>query len=157
MREFLRHRYTKQELQIFNIIGLILGAVGGIALIVSAIGIVNTMVMSILERTREIGVMRAVGARQSTISFLFTLEASLLGFFGGVIGILISYGLTFLGNPLINQQLKGNNIGSRNILAMPLWLILSVIIGTTIIGMIAGLYPAKRAAKLDPVEALRFE
>lgn len=147
----------KQQLAIFNIVGLILGGIGGIALIVAAVGVVNTMVMSILERTREIGVMRAVGARRSTISRLFTFEASLLGFFGGVVGILISYGLTLVGNPLVNKALKGNNIGSRNILAMPTWLILSVIIGTTVIGMLAGLYPARKAAKLDPVEALRFE
>ena len=147
----------KQQLAVFNIIGLILGGIGGIALIVAAIGVVNTMVMSILERTREIGVMRAVGARRLTISRLFTFESSLLGFMGGVVGILISYGLTLIGNPIINEQLKGNNIGSKNILAMPEWLIVSVIVGTTIVGVLAGLYPACRAAKLDPVESLHYE
>jgi len=147
----------KQQLSLFNILGYILGGIGGIALAVAAVGVVNTMIMSILERTREIGVMRAVGARRSTVSRLFTFEASLLGFIGGLVGLLISYGLTLIGNPLINHQLKGNNIGSSNILAMPPWLIIGVIVGTTVIGLLAGLYPARRAAKLDPVEALRFE
>jgi len=147
----------KQQLAIFNIIGAILGGIGGIALVVAAVGVINTMVMSILERTREIGVMRAVGARRSTISRLFTFEASLLGLFGGVLGILIAYALTLVGNPIINHQLKGNGISSSNILSMPPWLIVSVLVGTTIIGMLAGLYPAQKAAKLNPVEALHYE
>ncbi len=147
----------KQQLSVFNILGYVLGGIGGIALIVAAVGVVNTMVMSILERTREIGVMRAVGAKRSTISYLFTLEASLLGLLGGLIGLLIGYALTLIGNPIINNQLKGNDIKSNNILSMPLWLVISVVVGTTIIGMLAGLYPAHRAAKLDPVEALHYE
>lgn len=147
----------KQQLSIFNILGLILGGVGGIALFVAAVGVINTMVMSILERTREIGVMRAVGAKRATVSRLFTIEASLLGLMGGALGILIAYGLTLIGNPIINNQLKGNGINSANILSMPVWLIVSVIVGTTIIGMLAGLYPARKAAKLDPVEALHYE
>jgi ABC-type antimicrobial peptide transport system permease subunit len=147
----------KQQLAIFNILGLVLGGIGGIALIVAAVGVVNTMIMSILERTREIGVMRAVGARRSTISRLFTIEASLLGFFGGVIGLGIGYGAVLVANPFINKQLQSNNIQSSNIITLPIWLILSVIGLTTLIGVFAGLYPARRAARLDPVEALHYE
>lgn len=147
----------KQQLGIFNILGMILGGIGGIALVVAAVGVINTMVMSILERTREIGVMRAVGARRSAVSRLFTFEASLLGLMGGVIGVVIAYGLTLIGNPLINKQLKGNGIGSANILSLPPWLVVSVLVGTTVIGMLAGLYPARRAAKLNPVDALHYE
>jgi len=147
----------KQQLAIFNILGAILGGIGGIALVVAAVGVVNTMVMSILERTREIGLMRAVGAKRSTISRLFTFESSMLGLMGGSVGILIGYALTLIGNPLINKQLKGNSIQSSNILSLPPWLIVSVILGTTVIGMLAGLGPARKAAKLDPVEALRYE
>jgi ABC-type antimicrobial peptide transport system permease subunit len=147
----------KSQLAIFNIIGAILGGIGGIALFVAAVGVINTMIMAILERTREIGVMRAVGARRSTISRLFTIEASILGLLGGVVGILIGYALTLIGNPLINSQLKGNGIKSSNILSLPPWLIVSVIIGTTVIGMLSGLYPARKAAKLDPVESLKYE
>jgi hypothetical protein len=147
----------KQQLAIFNILGLILGGIGGIALVVAAVGVVNTMIMSILERTREIGVMRAVGARRSTVSRLFTLEAALLGFFGGIVGLLVGYGLILIANPLVNSQLKSNGITSSNIITMPLWLIVGVIILTTVIGMLAGVYPARRAARLDPVEALHYE
>lgn len=149
--------YIKSQLAIFNIVGAVLGGIGGISLAVAAVGVVNTMVMAILERTREIGVMRAVGAKRSTVSSLFTFEASLLGFLGGVFGVLVGFGLTLIANPIINKQLRGNGIASSNIITLPIWLIVSVITITTVIGMLAGLYPARRAAKLDPVEALRYE
>lgn len=147
----------KSQLSIFNIIGLVLGGIGGIALIVAAIGVVNTMIMAILERTREIGVMRAVGAKRGTVSRLFTIEASLLGFWGGVIGVAIGYGLTRIANVFINKQLLSSGLKAQNIITLPILLIIAVIAITTIIGMLAGLYPARRAAKLDPVEALHYE
>lgn len=147
----------KQQLAVFNILGAVLGGIGGIALAVAAVGVVNTMVMAIMERTREIGVMRAVGARRSVVSRLFTFEASLLGLLGGVIGLGVGYGLILIANPLINKQLRTNNIQSTNIVTLPLWLIIGVIVITTLIGLLAGLYPARRAAKLNPVDALHYE
>jgi putative ABC transport system permease protein len=149
--------FIKAQLSIFNIVGLVLGGIGGIALAVAAIGVVNTMIMAILERTREIGVMRAVGAKRSAVSALFTFEAALLGFWGGVFGIAVGYGLTRVANVFINKQLASNGLKAHNIIGLPWWLILTVIGTTTLIGILAGLYPARRAAKLDPVEALHYE
>ncbi len=149
--------FIKAQLSIFNIIGLVLGGIGGIALAVAAIGVVNTMIMAILERTREIGVMRAVGAKRSAVSALFTFEAALLGFWGGVFGVAAGYGLTRLANVFINKQLASNGLKAHDIIGVPWWLVLTVVGTTTLIGMMAGLYPARRAAKLDPVEALHYE
>jgi putative ABC transport system permease protein len=149
--------FIKQQLTIFNIMGMILGGIGGIALAVAAVGVVNTMIMAIMERTREIGVMRAVGARRATVRRLFTLEAALLGFWGGVFGLGLGYILVAVGNPLINKQLADQNVSAHDIIGIPVWLIFAVLGITTLIGMLAGLYPAARAAKLDPVEALHYE
>jgi ABC-type antimicrobial peptide transport system permease subunit len=147
----------KQQLQIFNILSLVLGGIGGIALVVAAIGVVNTMVMAILERTREIGVLRACGATRATIRRMFTLEASTLGFLGGVTGVLAGWGLSLIANTIINRQLAGGSLHAHNIIALPIWLIASVIGIATVIGMLAGLYPAFRAARLNPIDALRYE
>ncbi len=147
----------QQQLTVFNIMGLVLGGIGGIALAVAAVGVVNTMIMAILERTREIGVMRAVGAKRSTVRTLFTFEASMLGFIGGVLGVLAGYGLTRIANVFVNKQLASQSVKAHNIIGLPLWLVLAVVGIGTLIGMLAGLYPAARAAKLDPVEALRYE
>ncbi|MDB5178639.1 MAG: transporter permease [Patescibacteria group bacterium] len=147
----------KQQLQIFNIISLVLGGIGGIALLVAAIGVVNTMVMAILERTREIGVLRACGATRATIRSLFTIEASALGFLGGAAGVAAGYGLTLVANRIINAQLGGSGLAAHNIITLPLWLIASVIGIATLIGMLAGLYPAFRASRLNPIDALRYE
>lgn len=141
----------------FTIIGLILGAIGAIALFVASIGVINTMVMATLERTREIGIMRACGATSATVRRLFTLEASLLGFWGGVIGVGAGMVLARIANLVANRMLTQQHIAAQDIISLPLWLALGVIAVTTVIGTLAGLYPAHRAAKLDPVEALRYE
>jgi putative ABC transport system permease protein len=149
--------FVNQQLQVFNILSYVLGGIGGIALAVAAIGVINTMVMAILERTREIGVLRACGATRATIRRLFTLEAGLLGFLGGVFGVGVGFGLTRIANVVINQQLTAGSVKAHDIIGLSLWLIGTVIAATTLIGVLAGLYPAMRASRLNPVEALRYE
>ena len=143
--------------QAFTIIGLVLGGIGAIALFVAAIGVINTMVMATLERTREIGIMRALGATKRTIRRLFTVEAGFLGLLGGVIGIGVAFAFTVVLNKIVNQQLSDSGVTARNVINIPPGLALIVIAVTTGIGMLAGRLPARRAANLDPVEALRHE
>ncbi|MEK9156471.1 MAG: ABC transporter permease [Patescibacteria group bacterium] len=138
-------------------LSIILSIIGGIALFVAGIGIINTMIMSMYERTYEIGVMRACGATRAVIRRLFTFEAAMIGFWGGVFGLLLCYGLAKVANHYLAIYLPKAGITNDIALTFPLWLILSTLAFTTLVGMMAGIYPAFRAAKLDPVEALRYE
>ena len=141
----------------FTIIGAVLGGIGGIALLVAAIGVINTMVMATLERTREIGIMRAIGATKKTVRRLFRVEAGVLGFMGGLFGVVISFGFAIGLNKVLNQQLADSGIADRNIVSISPQIALVVLLITTMIGMLAGSLPARRAANMDPVEALRYE
>lgn len=141
---------------VFGIIQVGLSAFGIIALVVATIGIINTLMMAIHERTREIGVMKAVGATKATIRLLFTAEGGALGFLGGVIGVIAGFILGQLLN-IIGSQTFLSDFPNFKIAVFPFWLIFGVIGLTTAISLLAGLYPANRAAQLDPVEALRYE
>ncbi len=144
--------------QILTMIGIVLAIIGGISLFVASIGIINTMIMATFERTREIGVMRACGATRGTIRKLFTFEAGLLGFWGGVLGILISLTLGQAAKFIVHKTNASlGNIPIERIGDFPWWLIVGVIVFTSLLGMIAGLYPAIRASRMNPVEALRYE
>ncbi len=143
-----------QQVTAANVIGLVLGGLGLIALAIAALGVMNTMVMSVLERTREIGVMRALGARRSTIRRLFTFEASVLGFFGGFFGVVLGYIILLVAKPFIANKFPH---GATPNITVPIWLVVLVIALTTFIGFFSGLLPSRRAARLDPIEALRYE
>ncbi len=144
--------------KIFTMIGAVLAVIAGISLFVAAIGIINTMIMATYERIREIGVMRACGATRAVIRRLFTFEAAMLGFWGGVFGLVISVLLGIVARILVQKYGASlGNIPIDNIGKFPWWLILGVVAFTTLIGLFSGLYPAARAAKLNPVEALRYE
>ena len=139
------------------VVGLIIVAIGGIVLFVASLGIINTMIMATYERTREIGILRACGATRKNIRSLFIFEAGILGFLGGIIGLVLSYGLAEIGNTLVNGIASSQGVPITNLISFPLWLIVSVIALTTLIGILAGLIPAIRASHLNPVEALRYE
>jgi len=128
----------------------------GIALLAATIGIVNTLLMSVLERTQEIGLLKALGMRRRGITFIYLTEAASIGFWGGVIGVA---GASLLGlalNPVLSNTLfKG--IGKAHILSYPLPYMVAIIGGAMIIGLLAGTLPAIRAGKLDPIDALRRE
>ena len=133
-----------------------LGCIALVALLVAGAGVSNTILMAVSERTREIGVMRALGARRSTIRRLFTFEAAALGFFGGLFGVLIGYGFVLGAKPVISNAVKSGPISGANF-SVPIWLVVLVLGVTTSLGLLSGLIPARRAARLDPVEALRYE
>lgn len=141
---------------VFNIIQVVLSAFGVIALVVASIGIINTLIMSIYERTREIGIMKAVGARKRTIRLMFTIEGGALGFLGGAVGIAFAY-ILGQGLNIIGAQTFLSDFPNFNMSVFPAYLIFGVIGLTTAISLLAALYPANRASNLDPVEALRYE
>ncbi len=141
----------------FSVFDLLLGIFGSLALAVATLGIVNTLVMAILERRREIGVLKALGAADSDVKQLFFVEAGVMGLGGGVLGVffgwLIGQALT-LGT---NIYLKRQDLPGVQLSSVPWWLIGGAIGFAVLVSLIAGLYPASRAAKLNPVDALRYE
>ena len=144
----------------FIVLQVVFGGVGAIALLVAAIGIANTMAMAILERTREIGLMKAVGATNRDVLTVFLGEAAGIGFLGGVGGVALGWSSGQIINVLALAYLAGNgNGGPPPTMAVytPLWLPLFSVIFATFIGLISGLYPALRAATLVPVNALKYE
>ncbi|MFA5926587.1 MAG: ABC transporter permease [Patescibacteria group bacterium] len=142
-------------LRLIKILTNILAAIGGVSLIVAAIGIINTMAMAIFERRREIGVMRACGATRATVRRLFTFEAATIGLLGGSLGLLITYILALIGDWAAEKFGGLASIPIQTFVYFPYWLVFGVIGFTTTIGLFAGLYPALKAARLNPVEALK--
>jgi putative ABC transport system permease protein len=151
---------TANDLQavVFTVVNTLQGIVIGfgiIALIASVFGIINTQYISVLERTREIGLMKALGMRGRSVSRLFEFEAAWIGFLGGIIGALIAVALGLALNPVITSAL-GLSEGTNLLIFNPVSVAIMIII-LIIIAMVAGWFPARKAAKLDPIEALRTE
>jgi len=140
--------------QIVNILGIIIAVFGFITLIASFFGVVNTQYISVLERTREIGLMKALGMGRRTVSWLFIIEATWIGFLGAALGAGLAIGLGILLNPWISKKI---NFGSEHLLIFKPAQIIALIVFLMIVTTLAGLLPARKAAKQDPIEALRTE
>ncbi|WP_297521656.1 FtsX-like permease family protein [uncultured Clostridium sp.] len=139
----------------FGNIILVLSILGIIVLIVAAIGIINTMIMAVTERTKSIGVMKSVGASNSDVKSMFLVQSGAIGLVGGVIGSIISVVLFKVISIGIAHMLTKQGQGVSLLSNVPWWLILATIIFSIVVSVLAGVYPASRAAKLDPVESLR--
>ncbi len=142
---------------VFAVFDLLLGIFGSLALVVASLGIINTLVMAILERRREIGVLKALGAADRDIRRLFFVEAGVMGLLGGIFGVglgwIIGRGMNFG----TNVYLRRRALPATNLSSVPWWMVAAAIAFSIAVSLAAGLYPASRAARLDPVEALRYE
>jgi len=137
---------------IFSILTFVVGGIASISLIVAGVGIANTMFISVMERTKEIGVMKAIGATNYNIMEIFLIESAMLGFIGGSIGCVIGYALSVLVNVFAAGMLPITFEATVTLEMIALGLGFSVVVG-----IVSGIWPARRAAKLQPVEALRYE
>jgi putative ABC transport system permease protein len=148
----------EQANRVFAVINVMLASVGGLALFVASLGIVNTMIMAIYERTREIGTLKAIGASRSDIRGLFMIEAGLIGLLGGAVGIVGGWLVGLLLNRVIGWYIEREALPiAATFFVTPWWLALTALGFAALVGIVAGLYPAARAARLDPLVALRYE
>lgn len=148
--------WIQSEQKTMGYIQLVLGGIGAISLIVAAIGITNTMMMSIYERTKEIGIMKVLGCDMHNIQGMFLIEAGCIGFIGGVAGLIISYILSAVINAVAGSM--GTDLGiSGGISYIPVWLAGLSLIFAILVGMLAGFFPSLRAMKLSPLAAIRNE
>ena len=148
---------TRSLRRFFAVLDLFLGIFGSLALAVASIGIINTLVMAILERRREIGIMKAIGASDADVKGLFFAEAGAMGVLGGGLGVALGWAIGRVINLGTNVYLKQQHFPPEQIWFVPWWLILGAIGFSIVVSLLSGLYPASRAARLDPVQALRYE
>ncbi len=141
----------------FLILDIILGLIGSIALAVASLGIMNTMVMSILERTREIGIMKAIGGSDSDVRRIFLIEASAIGVLGGIAGLFLGWLVGRVINFGANQYIVSQGGTAGNLFSLPLWLVAAALGFAVFVSLAAGAFPARRAARLDPIQALRHD
>jgi ABC-type antimicrobial peptide transport system permease subunit len=144
--------------QVFKYFNFILVGFGAIGMIVAILGMFNTLTISLLERTKEIGLMIALGARSRDMNRLFVLEATILSLVGAVVGIVLSIILGFIINLVMNFYAKGRGVtDSFSVFSNPWWLMLGMIVFMVFVGLIVVFFPARRAEHISPIEALRRE
>ena len=146
-----------QANKVFNVVRIILMLFGAIALVVSAIGMFNTMTITLLERTEEIGIMKSIGASDTGISIMFFMEATIMGFLGGVMGVILGW-LGGRGTGVLINFIAGRFGGQKvDLFSVPIWLVLGVLLSSGVVGFMTGYVPARRASKTDPLDALRYK
>jgi putative ABC transport system permease protein len=148
---------TRNLRLVFTVFDLLLLIFGSLALVVASLGIINTLVMAILERRREIGVLKALGAADRDVQRLFFAEAAAMGLLGGVLGVAIGWLIGRALNFGTDIYLTRQQLPAITIAAVPWWMVAAAIAFSVGVSLAAGIYPASRAAKLNPVEALRYE
>lgn len=148
---------TKSLRRFFTVLDLFLGIFGSLALAVATLAIINTLVMAVLERRREIGVMKAIGASDGDVKKLFFAEAGAMGFFGGILGIGLGFAIGKAINVGTGIYLRNHQLPAEPVWILPSWLIGAAIAFSIVVSLLAGLYPASRAARLDPVQTLKYE
>jgi putative ABC transport system permease protein len=150
---------VKHERLMYLLIFACMTCIAAVALLVAAMGIANTMLMSVLERMREIGIMKAVGASNGQLQLVFVVEGALIGLVGGGIGLLLAVASAYPGDAwvrgMVNRDIKIEL--KEPIFVFPAWLCLSVLVFAVVTTTLAAVYPARRAALVDPVTALRHE
>jgi putative ABC transport system permease protein len=161
---YSERQQVEQANAYFAQVQAILGGIGGIALLVAAFGIANTMLMAIYERTREIGLMKAIGASNKDVMNVFLAEAGGIGLLGGlagiVLGMLVNVVINVIGQGVAAEQIAASavDMGNRtSVTYTPLWLPLFAIVFAGLVGVLSGAYPASRAANLSPIRALKYE
>jgi putative ABC transport system permease protein len=159
LRGFSLMDFVERERFIYLLVTAGMTCIALIALKVAALGIMNTMLIGVLERTREIGVMKAVGGRDGQIQLMFLVEGALIGLVGGLLGLLLSWLISFPGDAwvrsMVNKQLTVKL--EESLFAFPWWLVLGAPLFATLVTTLAAVLPARRAARINPVEALRHE
>jgi ABC-type antimicrobial peptide transport system permease subunit len=148
---------SKGITRFFTFLDLFLGIFGSLALAVASLGIVNTLVMAIMERRREIGIMKALGASDRDVRRIFFFEAGSMGILGGAVGAGLGWTIGRVINFATNIYLQRQDIRPENFWVVPPWLVAVALGFSVIVSLGAGLYPASRAARLDPVQALRHD
>jgi putative ABC transport system permease protein len=148
---------TRNLRRFFAIVDLFLGIFGSLAVVVASLGIMNTLVMAVLERRREIGILKALGASDADVKRLFFAEAGAMGLAGGLLGVAMGWGIGRIINFGTEIYLRRQELPAENVWLVPWWLVLGAVGFALVVSLVSGLYPAARAAKLDPVQALRYE
>ncbi len=146
-----------QANKVFRAVQIVLMVFGMIALIVSAIGMFNTMTIALLERTEEIGIMKAIGASRGSISMMFIMESTLMGFLGALGGVTLGYTGGEIINILVNLVASRFGGASVDLFYSPLWFIATVIAFGAFVGFLTGIFPARSASRIDTLDALRYK